>query len=117
MAALRLVTASSENLDRARKGFALKFQDSLLKYFCCIAWQYRASLLEYDRAMVVLVIDKMDRAATKFDAEVDCRLMNAKPVIALTRKCGDKRRMDINHAILEIFQNQQMLKEAPHYDQ
>lgn len=85
------------------------------KRFGRIVVEHRHRALQNDRAVIVLMIDEMNRAAALPSARRQHGFMDAMPVHSFSTKRGDQRRMDIDDSVAEILGNQHVLKKARHY--
>lgn len=98
------------------QGFALDGKHPFLKSFRGIVGCYLARSLEYDRTMIVLIVDEMNGAARLLDTMFQYRGVYSKPIHAVSTERGDQRRMDIENAILKVFGNEHMLEITSHDD-
>ena len=76
--------------------------------------KHRHRLLPNDRAVVVLVVDEVNRAACHFRPVVEHRLMNVVAVHPRAAEGGDQRRVDVEHAAGEVVGHGGELQEPRH---
>lgn len=74
-------------------------------------------MLRDDRAVVVLVVHEMHRAATHLRPIRQYRFMHVMPVHPRAAKRRDQRRMDVDDAMYEVRRNGHKFQEATHHDQ
>ena len=93
----------NNELECGWKGHSFQLENSLLQGLCGIVPEHWTDLLEDYRAMIELVIDKVNRTSRDFYSVVDNRLVNPKTIEALTGKSWDERRMNVDDSIEKII--------------
>ena len=101
--------ARLQQTNRLGVGFTFSSKDAVGKLLGGIIFFHRDHLLQQNGAMIVLIIDKMDRAATNFCAVGNDCLMDMPTIKAFSTERGDQSRVDVEYAVREVLGNEDML--------
>ena len=109
-----LDAAGGEQLQYVRIRFLFYFEHSLAECVGGVVVEHGDRLLPDDGAVVVFVVDKVDRAAGDFHARVEDRLVNVIAVHAVAAKAGNQRRVNVDDSAGKILGQRRELHEAGH---
>jgi hypothetical protein len=100
--------------NRFRQSFTFQSEHAALEGFRGIVREHVAGALKDDWAVVVFIVDPVDRTSRNLDAEVYRRFVNAQPVHALAAKRRYERGMDVQHTVLVVAGDQQVFQIPAH---
>ncbi len=82
--------------------FLFDFEHAFAERVGRVVVEHRHRLLPDDRAVIVFVVDEVNRAAGDFHAGIEHGLMNMVAVHAGAAKCWDERRVNVHNASGEV---------------
>src|SRR5690606_19459009 len=91
--------------------------NSPLQFFSSIAARNGTTALCNDRALVVVVVDKMNRASRELNAVLDGRSVNSQSIKAMAAEGWNQGGVDVNDSIGKVVGDGQQLEIASHHDQ
>ena len=110
-------SSARDKIDRLGVSFAFGLEDARGEKLGRVVFLDRHDALQDDWAVVVMVVDEMNRAAAHFGAVLEDGLVDAVAVHALAAEGGNQGGVDVGDAVLEVGRDQDVFEEAAHDDE